>query len=96
MGIAVITAGVAIAQTIRNAEKQAYLQEFIIDVKEQQQILQEQAAANDIAYGIIIEALKAQLDDLQELKKQSQLLTIASVTLVGISALLLIRKFRKK
>jgi hypothetical protein len=95
-GVAVITAAVSIAQIVNSQEKINEYENFLIKVQDQNAAFQADLAANDIQYGVIIEDIRTQLDDFQEYKKQSQILIFVSLTLIGISSLILFSKFRKK
>ena len=65
----------------------------MINAQNQNASLQADLSANTIEYGLIIEDLKTQLQNFEEYKKQSQILTFVSLTLIGISSLILFSKF---
>jgi hypothetical protein len=95
-GVAVITGAISIAQIINSQEKINEYENFLINAQNQNASLQADLSANTIEYGLIIEDLKTQLQNFEEYKKQSQILTFVSLTLIGISSLILFSKFRKK
>ena len=95
-GVAVITAAISIAQIINSQEKINEYENFLINAQNQNASLQADLSANTIEYGLIIEDLKTQLQNFEEYKKQSQILTFVSLTLIGISSLILFSKFRKR
>jgi hypothetical protein len=96
VGVAVISAAIGIAQIVQSVDKKNNLEDFLTAVRGEKEIIQEQAAANDLEYGIIINSIQRQIESVEKYKRQSQLLTFSSLALIGLTTIIIISKYRKK